>query len=173
MEDRKIIENCVLNLGRGRAIATGIGVFAAVSYHRGRNILLRKREERNSLFNEDLSQKWELPGGGVEIQDFVTGDYTSAVFNCLKRELMEEAGLELVKLPSPLLMIPAWLSKEYVIDLAFVVPLYIGEGHVKETAEYQKLSKEGKLKFSPKSMEKISIISLRMNFLIQQAFAFQ
>ncbi|MBU0546778.1 hypothetical protein KKA72_01125 [Patescibacteria group bacterium] len=68
MIDEKILENCRKNLKRRRAVATGIGVFAAVMQEG--KILLRLRKEQGSLYGKDLSGSWELPGGGVELNDF-------------------------------------------------------------------------------------------------------
>ena len=143
----EVLRNCRKNLDKGRAVATGIGVFAAIFEQKSLpdriaftfpyKIFLRKRIEKESLYNKDLSGNWELPGGGVEIGDFGDDptDYMKAVFNTLQRELMEEGGLELTKMESPLLMLPAWLLKGNLIDLAFIV--LIPRGFVRETPRFQ------------------------------------
>ena len=53
----KILENCQKNLSRGRAVATGIGIFTAVFDASDRNVLLRNRAESDSLYGKDLSGK--------------------------------------------------------------------------------------------------------------------
>ncbi len=167
----QILENCRKNLERERAIATGIDVFAAVFDSSGRNILLRQRLERGSLYGQDLSGKWELIGGGVEIDDF-TADYTEVIFNCLERELSEEAGLELIKLPDPIPMLPAWLSKNNLIDLAFVVPLHFNKKDVKTGPNHFDMWDKGQVKFFPEDIDNVNIVSPRMKFMITQALSY-
>jgi 8-oxo-dGTP pyrophosphatase MutT (NUDIX family) len=170
MEMDKILENCQKNLSRGRAVATGIGIFAAVFDVSDRNVLLRNRAESDSLYGKDLSGKWELIGGGVELDDF-TADYTEVVFNCLKRELAEEAGLDLIKLPNPVAMIPAWLSKNGLIDLAFVIPLYFNGEEIQAGPDHFNMWEEGQVRFFPRELEGLEIVSPRMRFMIGQAFS--
>lgn len=167
MDEEKIIENCKKNLGRGRAVATGIGAFAHVIKNRG--TLMRLRTEQGSITGQDLSGNWELPGGGVELQDFNGQNYQSAIFNTLKRELREETGLEIVSFPDPVLLLPAWLGKKDLIDLAFTA--YLSWGNVKETPEFHRLLAEGKIKFFPaEEIESLNITSPRMKFLTYAAY---
>jgi len=161
------------NLERGQAVATGIGIFAAVYTENGK-VLLRVRTEKDSLYGKDLSGRPELPGGGVDIEDFellIPGEslkYTSVVFNTLRRELQEETGLLLQQVPE-LKMYPAWLLKEPLIDLAFVIPVELD--CIKETEKYWKLRKKGLLRFfSKEELRDANIISPRMRFLIESAF---
>ena len=114
-DDAKILFECQETLKRGRAVATGIGVFAVVINKAG-NPLLRKRIETDSLFQEDLSGKWELIGGGVKLAHFMaeTGpEDERAIFACLEQELMEEAGLKLISLPQPLMVVKDWIMASF------------------------------------------------------------
>ena len=137
-------------------------------------IFLRKRIEKESLYNKDLSGNWELPGGGVEIGDFGDDptDYMKAVFNTLQRELMEEGGLELTKMESPLLMLPAWLLKGNLIDLAFIV--LIPRGFVRETPRFQEKLSQGLIGFfNQEEINALNIVSPRMKFLISKGISWQ
>jgi 8-oxo-dGTP pyrophosphatase MutT (NUDIX family) len=168
----EVLKNCRKNLEKGRAIATGIGVFALVV--KEGKFFLRVRLEKGSIYNKDLSGNWELPGGGVEIGDF--GDdptnYTRAIFNALKRELMEEGGLELVKLDSPLLMLPAWLLKDNIIDLAFVV--LIPWGSVQEMSGFHERLSQGLIEFfDKKEISALNVVSPRMKFLINKGISWE
>ena len=184
MDVEDVLKNCRKNLERGRAVATGIGVFAAVFeqeclsnrfvYSFPYKIFLRKRIEKGSLYNKDLSGSWELPGGGVEVVDFGDdpADYMKAVFNVLRRELMEEGGLELTKLDSPLLMLPAWLPKGNLIDLAFII--LIRRGFVRETPIFQEKLSQGLIGFfNQEEINALNIVSPRMKFLISQGISWQ
>lgn len=174
-----VLENCRKNLDRNRAVATGIGVFVAIIQKEEKNvllILLRKRQEKWSLYGQDLSQKWELIGGGIELNDFSTQvttqgtDYTAPIWKGLKRELYEEGGLNLSKLPEKLIMGPAWMSKNGIIDVAFVVP--ISWEYIEETPEFKKKLAEGELGFfSQEEIEKLDVVSSRMRFLIKTGFS--
>jgi len=171
-EKEKIIESCRNNLASGRAVATGIGLFALVinSYQQ---VLLRNRAEKGSLYGKDLSGKWELPGGGVDLDDFPkkTVNYQEVISNTLTRELKEETGLELLK-SSQLTFLPAWLYKDGLIDLAFVT--VINWDRIRETEEFSKKHSAGEVSFF--SMELLkkkedypNIVSPRMRFLVQEA----
>ena len=183
-ENEKILAECERNLKKGRAVATGIGVFAVVISEVGP--LLRRRLEKDSLYGQDLSGKWEMIGGGVEISHFQVkpADYQQVIFECLKEELREEAGLKLLRLPrlgsQPLALIPAWLWRPYTdkesgeeritIDLAFSVPLRWQGGFLEETSEFKKKLQRGELMFIPvKELPNIDIVSPRTRFLIEQA----
>ena len=147
IEIEKVLGKCRENLEKGRAVATGIGVFAALI--KDGKILLRVRREKGSLYNQDLSGKWELVGGGVEVDDFEEA-YWSAVVNTLKRELAEEAGLAINSLSSLTPMLPAWslrssIEKYNLIDLAFVMP--IPWKSIFETEDFTKKLAAGELRF--------------------------
>ena len=150
------------NIERGRAVATGIGVFAAVikkeESYQGEDgspaprptvsILLRRRQEKGSLFGTDLLGKWELPGGGVELDHFKEGNYRAPVLNALRQKLREETGLRLSQnRPLHLALRPAWIFNQErgIIDLAFVTVLPLS--FVEETDEYESKKTAGGLRF--------------------------
>ncbi len=182
----KILSECQKNLEKDRAVATGIGMFAVIYNYSG-ELLLRRRLEKDSLLSQDLSGKWEMIGGGAELPHFTLkigpdslSKYQQAIFACLAQELDEEAGLKLLNLPQPLLLIPAWFWKEYkdtkteeeriVIDLAFSMPIPMHRGYLEETQEFSKKFQRGELMFVPKEeLPNIEIISPRTRFLIEQA----
>lgn len=179
-ETEKIIVECRKNLGRERAVATGIGVFAVIINGAG-DPLLRRRTEKDSLFGQDLSGKWEMTGGGAEISHFknipgvtVASSYQQQIFICLRQELKEEAGLMLRDLPEPLTLIPAWLWREtdsgIIIDLAFSVLIEMSNQYIEETPEFMEKITRGELMFVPrKKLPSIDIVSPRTRFLIQEA----
>lgn len=183
MSDKdKILFECQETLKKERAVATGIGMFAVVINKAG-NPLLRKRLETDSLFQEDLSGKWELIGGGVEIPHFMakTGPRDQrAIFNCLKQELMEEAGLKLVSLPRPLMVVHDWIYSSYqdkkvinqeriVIDLAFATPIVLREKYLEKTKEFGEKFKKGELRFVPRSeLSKVDMVDQRSRTLVEE-----
>ncbi|MDD4409206.1 MAG: hypothetical protein PHW52_00960 [Candidatus Pacebacteria bacterium] len=174
----KLIESAQKNIERGRAIATGVGVFAGIFYQG--KILLRRRIEKGSLIShEDMSGKWELPGGGVDISDFDNSciPYQSAVIKALDKELREEVCLGYQR-SDQIVMIPAWLKKEGIIDLAFVVPLEFVNLELVDGGDYFSIFDEGILTkkiafFSKEDIAGIEIISERMKFLIMEVFRYQ
>ena len=184
-EKEKILAECRKTLERGRAVATGIGVFAVIINHGG-NPLLRRRLEKDSLYGQDLSGKWEMTGGGAELPHFTVklgpadlSNYQQPIFACLFQELMEEAGLKLLALPQPLTLIPAWLWRPYedsvakgeriTIDLAFSVPIRWSDGCLEETPEFGQKLVRGELVFVPaKKLPEIDIVSPRTRFLIEE-----
>ncbi len=165
-----ILRKAEENLKKGRAIATGIGIFVALHKPK-KKILLRTRIEKGSdIYNKDLSGKLELPGGAVELNDFGES-YRSAIVLTLKRELMEEAGLNLERLPKLIKMYPAWLRKDDKIDLAFVIPVPYDSDHIGETMRgFDLVGKNLVRFFSKEEVERIEITSPRMRFLINAAF---
>ncbi|MFA5080323.1 MAG: hypothetical protein WC472_01720 [Candidatus Paceibacterota bacterium] len=175
-ETEKLTESFRKNLERGRAGAVGIGIFAGI-FNEGR-ILLRRRMEKGSLiYNGDLSGKWELPGGGVELTDFAEG-YQTSIISCLKNELREEVCLYLPEISKQLIMLPAWLGKEDNIDLAFVVPFDMSELQFSnEPGSYFSSYAHGVENntigfFNKKEIESLEIISSRMRFMIEELFEF-
>jgi len=179
MEEEEILVECEKNLGRGRAVATGIGVFAALIKKEDSvkkcQVLLRRRQEKGSLYNRDLSGRWEMTGGGVELQHFegsseglLAERYQKVVATTLVQELEEEAGIVFSTLPEFFYMIPAWLFKESIIDLAFVIP--IPWLNIKETPEFKQKMEKGEIRFfCPEELERIEIVSPRTRFLIEEA----
>ena len=183
-EKEQILAECEKSLERGRAVATGIGVFAVVVNEAGP--LLRRRVEKDSLYGQDLSGKWEMTGGGAELPHFTVkpgpeglSNYQQSIFACLQQELQEEAGLKLLRLPQPLTLVPAWLWRPYEdkerkeqrisIDLAFSVLLAWGDGYLEETIEFHEKFQKGELMFVPaKKLSEIDIVSPRTRFLIEE-----
>lgn len=162
----QVLKNCEKNLERNRAVATGIDVFARI--REGPSILMRNRTEKSSLFSQNLSGKWELPGGGVELFDFEK-DYQSAIILALERELMEEAGLQLIPEKIDVRLIPAWLGKDGIIDLAFTID--IPEAAVKKTKQHRELLKKGGIKWiTYQNLRKLEYVSERMRFLTLNSF---
>ncbi len=184
-EKEKILAECNKTLDKGRVVATGIGVFAVVVNEAGP--LLRRRIEKDSLYGQDLSGKWEMTGGGAELPHFTVkpgleglSNYQQSIFACLQQELQEEAGLKLLRLPQPLSFVPAWLWRPYEekeskeqrisIDLAFSVPLIWNDGYLEETSDFKKKLQRGELMFVPaRELPNIDIVSPRTRFLIEEA----
>ena len=180
----KILAECRMNLERGRAVATGIGIFGLLVREEDGvpKALLRRRLEQDSLYQQDLSGKWELTGGGMDLAHFIDvprGDYQEVIIRTLKQEFMEEAGLRFVALVEPLALFPAFLRREYTprdsqeervtIDLAFVMALpWPG---VVETEEFHRKMGRGELHFFARTdLSSIEIVSPRTTFLIETGF---
>jgi len=177
----QIASQVAANLDRGRAVATGIGVFAAFikmeekieGFPRRLQVLLRRRLEKDSLYGQDLSGKWEMTGGGVELEHF--GEpYQVAILAALLQELQEEAGLKMAAaLPQFSFLIPAWLFNQErgILDLAFVMP--IPWRYATETAEFKQKLDTGEVRFFyPEELGKITIVSPRTRYLINQAIEY-
>ena len=164
----EVLKNCQKNLERKRAVASGIGVFARI-INSERKVLLRRRKEKDSLFHEDLSGKWELPGGGVEISDFSDEDYRAAIPSTLEREIREEVGLELLSDCVDVVLRPAWLGKDGQIDLAFVVD--VPESLVMETLAFKELIANNEIRwFTWQEAHELEFISRRMKFMTLSFF---
>jgi 8-oxo-dGTP pyrophosphatase MutT (NUDIX family) len=169
------METAEKNLARGRAIATGIGVFPAV-FKEGK-ILLRQRVEKGSIINKDLSGKWELPGGGVDLDDFSynTPKYKGVVIRTIDRELREEVCLRCNH--QDITMIPAWIKNDTLIDLAFVIPTDYEDTFPCNGGEYFDTFEEGLEKgligfFSEEEALALNIVSERIRFMITEAFRY-
>ena len=82
----------------------------AIIHKDGKYLLLQR-----SLSKKAFPGKWTVPGGGLEVDDYInlpktTGDHWYfAVEQALRREIREEANLEVGKL-------------KYLLDLAFIRP---------------------------------------------------
>ena len=82
----------------------------AIIHKDGKYLLMRR-----SLTKKAFPGKWTVPGGGMEVDDYINLPKTThdhwyfAVENSLRREVREEAGLELGKL-------------NYLLDIAFIRP---------------------------------------------------
>jgi len=70
---------------------------------------------RRNLNKKAFPGKWTVPGGGLEVDDYINLPKTThdhwyfAVENSLRREVCEEAGIEMGKL-------------NYLLDIAFIRP---------------------------------------------------
>jgi len=166
-------------LGRGGAIATGIGAFVIIFRSISEpkmttEILLRRRVERESIIHgQDLSGKWELPGGGMRLEDLVPGGdgYFGSIAQTLQREAREETGLELLGWELDGAIFPAMLAKEGVeqslVDFAFAVKVHWRGDFA--TKEYQSRLQRGEIRWiGVGDLDKIEIVSPRMKFLIRQ-----
>jgi len=159
-----VIKKCRDNLKRGRAVATGIGVFGRVI--EDGKMLLRRRTEKDSLFGEDLSGRFELIGGGVEVCDFKEG-YQSAAKNTLVREFDEEAGMILDAEDLDIILRIAWLGKDNAYDLAFSIN--IPRNMVHQTCRHKRLLSGGHLVWVPfNKLDQIEFVSKRMKELATQ-----
>jgi len=82
----------------------------AIIHKDGKYLLLQR-----SLAKKAFPGKWTVPGGGLEVDDYInlpktTGDHWYfAVEQALRREIREESNLEVGKL-------------KYLLDLAFIRP---------------------------------------------------
>jgi len=182
MDIDTVVAEARANLERGRAAATGIGLFLVVIDDDG-NPLLRRRLEEDSLYGQDLRGKWEMTGGGMELSHFADAAsqepaisrYVRPILETLAQELEEEAGLKLTG-SFPLLMAPAFLYREYeregdprtTIDLAFSTPISLEA--FEQTGMFHELMEKGGLMFVPRDkLGEIEIVSPRTRFLIEQA----
>ncbi|MGB2762609.1 MAG: NUDIX domain-containing protein [Minisyncoccales bacterium] len=70
---------------------------------------------RRSLNKKAFSGKWTVPGGGLEVDDYINLPKTTndhwyfAIEKSLKREIKEEVNLEVARL-------------KYLLDIAFIIP---------------------------------------------------
>lgn len=179
----RILSEAVANLDRGRAIATGIGVFLVVVDEKG-DPLLRRRLEKDSLYGQDLSGKWEMTGGGMELAHFLDirqepdiSPYQLPILRALSQELEEEAGLLLTRNPFAVLaMVSTCLYRVYeregdprtTIDLALSIPVPFSA--FEQTETFRELMTRGGLMFVPRDkLSEIEIVSPRTRFLIEGA----
>lgn len=86
-------------------------VTTAIIYKRGRFLITRR-----NLTKKAFPGRWTVPGGGLEIDDYVNTKPTTrnkiwyfALANNLRREVKEETGVEIGKI-------------KYLLDLAFIRP---------------------------------------------------
>jgi len=87
-------------------------------------ILLRRRKETASITGQDLSGRWELPGGGMRLEDLVSGQegYLGSIKRTIQREVKEEAGVDLSSWQFVGVIYPAILAKEDLL-ICFSVQL--------------------------------------------------
>jgi 8-oxo-dGTP pyrophosphatase MutT (NUDIX family) len=181
VEKEKIIERVRSTLSKDRAVATGIGMFGGIFSEKGEILLGNRAEKRSFICAGDFSGKWELPGGGVDMEDMYSSyhgvKYQGPVFSTLDKELREEVCLTIVKMDQ-IIMIPAWLGKDDILDLAFVVPMSFNDLSETTGGEYfssfEEGLREGRIRFfSEEQISNLEIVSERMKFLIMEAFRYQ
>lgn len=98
-----------------KKVKATIGVFAGIINPSGK-ILLRRRLEESSITGESFKGCWELPGGGVLLQDGMPYDH---LVRELEREVKEEVGIQIeLQFMSP--MYPVFFGEAQ--DLALVAP---------------------------------------------------
>lgn len=84
-------------------------VVSTAIIHRGGKYLLLQRSKNKKAF----PGKWTVPGGGLEVEDYInlpkttTEHWYFAIENSLRREIKEETGLEVKRL-------------EYLCDMTFI-----------------------------------------------------
>ncbi|MCB9806276.1 NUDIX domain-containing protein [Candidatus Nomurabacteria bacterium] len=84
-------------------------VFTAIIYNEKNQYLLTKRSEKKPFF----PGKWLIPGGGLEVDDYIDreptkdGQWYSVSEHALRREIREEVNLEIGDL-------------KFLIDIAFI-----------------------------------------------------
>jgi 8-oxo-dGTP pyrophosphatase MutT (NUDIX family) len=171
LEVEKILGNVEKLLKEGRVVTT-VGIFGAI-FDKNNKILLHKRVEKDSLiYQQDLSGKWELIGGGVELDD-LGEDYQSAIKNTLAREVREETGLEINAEKMDIILLPAVLNRSLIeernlIDWAFVVP--IDAESIITTQEYKRRLETGEIRwFTIVEVKLLEIVSKRMKYLLDIA----
>ncbi len=82
----------------------------AIIYKNGKYLLLRR-----SLDKKAFPGKWTVPGGGLEVDDYINTPKTTkdhwyfAIENSLRREIKEESNLEVGK-------------TKYLLDITFIKP---------------------------------------------------
>lgn len=82
----------------------------AIIHKDGKYLLLKR-----SLEEKAFPGKWTVPGGNMEVDDYINlpankaGQWYNAIEKSLKREIMEEANLEVDKL-------------HYLVDITFIRP---------------------------------------------------
>jgi 8-oxo-dGTP pyrophosphatase MutT (NUDIX family) len=164
-------------LDKGGAPATGMGAFGVMYWQDGDRVrvLLRRRKEKDSIiYGRDLSGKWETFGGGMRLEDLIPGQegYLGSIATTIRREAMEEAGLNILSWHFSGAIYPAILAKEddkqSLIDFAFSVPIEWHEEFA--TADYQKKLAAGDLQWVDlNDLVRIDFVSARMGFIIIRA----
>ncbi len=119
----------------------------AIIYNDEGKYLITKR----SLTKKAFPGKWTVPGGGVEVDDYIhlkpttpAGQWYGALENTLRREIWEEANLEVEK-------------PQYLLDIAFIrpdgVPVIILSYYVKYKSGVVKLKEEATIDYKWVTLE--------------------
>ncbi|MFH1820786.1 MAG: NUDIX domain-containing protein [Candidatus Nealsonbacteria bacterium] len=112
-------------------------VSTAIIHKDGKYLILRR-----SLDKKVFPGKWTLPGGGLTVDDYISVQKTTpdawyfSLTNSLRREIMEESGLEVGKL-------------NYLLDLTFIRP----DGLPVITLSYYGDWKSGEVKLNEESID--------------------
>jgi 8-oxo-dGTP diphosphatase len=103
-----------------------VGVKALVQNTRGEYLLLR----RDKIMDGETESHWDIPGGRIEPDE--------PLFDALKREIMEETGLNLSAVPELLeaqdIFVPS--ADLHVVRLTYALE---GEGEVIISDEHQEI----------------------------------
>ena len=111
----------------------------AIIYKDGKYLILQRSSNKKAF-----PGKWTVPGGGLEVDDYINLPRTApdfpqwyfAVENCLKREIKEETGLDVEKL-------------KYLCDLTFIRP----DGIPVVTLSYYCNYKAGEVKLDEENID--------------------
>lgn len=112
-------------------------VSTAIIHKDGKYLILKR-----SLDKKVFPGKWTLPGGGLTVDDYISVQKTTpdawyfSLTNSLRREIMEESGLEVGKL-------------NYLLDLTFIRP----DGLPVITLSYYGDWKSGEVKLNKESID--------------------
>ena len=82
----------------------------AIIHKSGKYLILKRSPDKKAFPN-----KWTVPGGGLEVDDYINTKKTTkdlwyfAIENSLRREIREEVNLEMGRV-------------KYLLDIAFIIP---------------------------------------------------
>lgn len=153
-----------------KVVFAEINLFAVVVNKAG-NPLLRR---------ENTESEWEIIGGRFEniILLFRIGPEDLAgcqqsIFVYLWHRLFVEAGLDLIRLPKPLMFVPAWFWEKYGGDqakatLSFCTPISLNEKYLRKTDKFGEKFKRKELAFIPRQDLCREIASREKIFLIKE-----
>lgn len=109
----------------------------AIIHKDGKYLLVRR-----SLNKKAFPGKWTVPGGGMEVDDYINLPKTTkdhwyfAIENSLRREVREEAGIEMAKV-------------NYLLDMTFIRPDGVPAVILSYYADY----KEGEVKLNEENID--------------------
>ena len=179
MEIRDVVEKCLENLEKDKAVFTGMGIFFIVVSESGEYNLISRRDTKESITGGDLSGKFQLIGGSMTLSDLLKGEgYQGAAISVIKRTA-ERIGLVLKKeditMP-PMFPAFAFIAEKKAgggevqnqIDVAFSVRLPICL--FRETPKFEELLEKNDLMWVDQLelRKNVEFISERMKFLANQ-----